>query len=515
MQPLRFIDKQLNGITTYRLVLYGLLAMTGASLALAFLDLLSFTITSMLVLLGLLLIVAASSNLLLARSLRITPSTESTYITALILYMILPPVTSASHALAVALAALAAMASKYLLTFRGSHIFNPAAFGLAAVTLTGLSSSMWWVGSSVMLPFTVIFGLLVVRKIRRFSLVSLFIATSLAVMVGLALADGREVATTITMAFTSWPMIFLGCIMLTEPATLPARQKQRLAFGTVVAILFAAHPSVGPLSTTPEVALLLGNLFTLAVSPAKRMTLRLKKKTMLSEHVYDFAFETIGAERQPDFKAGQYAELTLPLIKNDDRGNRRSFTIASAPSEGLVHFGVKFYRPSSSFKQALIALKPGDTVTANRISGDFILPADQKQKLAFIAGGIGMTPFRSHLADLLGRGEQRDITLFYLVSDPNEISYQDVINRAKEELGIRFIPVLSYGAVARANHDSRQWQGHVGRLDATFIRQQIPDYAERTFYISGPNRMVDDTKATLRKLGLRQRSIRTDHFSGY
>jgi ferredoxin-NADP reductase/Na+-translocating ferredoxin:NAD+ oxidoreductase RnfD subunit len=504
MQPLKFIDRQLNNLTMYRLLLYGLALVAGVSIALGFLDVLGFSGPSLLVSLLLLLVVCYGANWSLGKAYRLAPNIESSLITALILFMILPPVSDARHALLSGLAGLAAITSKYLLVTRGRHIFNPAAFGLAVVTASGLSSSMWWIGSSYLLPFTLVLGLLVVRKVRRFSLLGSFIATSLLLSLAIGLVQGRSAGDILNTAIVSGPLIFAGCIMLTEPATAPARRRHLLIYGSLVGAIMHSHLSIGPVSATPELALLIGNLYALVVTPAGGALLRLVGKRQLSERVYDFSFQT---SRQLNFAPGQYVELTMAVPSADDRGNRRTFSIASAPGEPELHIGVKFYQPSSRFKQVLRQLETGALLQASHVGGSFTLPSDHTQKLVMVAGGIGITPFRSQLADLLQRQEKRDITLIYLISDPQEISYKDILDRASEELSLKVIPILSGTAAG--------WDGLVGKLDSRLIQKIVPDYAERHFYISGPNMMVDDIAGQLHSLHIKRQAIHTDHFAGY
>jgi len=214
--------------------------------------------------------------------------------------------------------------------------------------------------------------------------------------------------------------------------------------------------------------------------------------------VYDFEFKPL---TKAPFQAGQYAELTLPVTKADDRGNRRTFTIASAPSEKTVHFGIKVPNRPSRFKQTFTKLEPGSIIYANHIMGDFVLPVDTSRKLALIAGGIGITPFRSQLIQLMNTKDHRDIVLFYAASSTEELSYRDVLDRAKAELKLRVVPIVKDSGTGTLNTDT--------------IKRELPDYAERQFYLSGPNRMVDTTLLTLRDLGIGRNDIHTDHFSGY
>ena len=189
-------------------------------------------------------------------------------------------------------------------------------------------------------------------------------------------------------------------------------------------------------------------------------------------------------------------EWTVAHNQTDSRGNRRYFTISSAPTENGVMFTVK--QPpakSSAFKQKLDQLKPGDIVLASDLSGNFSLPKDASKKLAFMAGGVGITPFRSMAKYLIDSGQQRDIALLYSASTPGEFSFQNLF-KAAAQTGLKTVYVTS-------------------QLNEQKIGGLLPDYAERTFYISGPYGYVHGMEVALLKLGVSSSKIITDYFPGY
>ncbi len=102
--------------------------------------------------------------------------------------------------------------------------------------------------------------------------------------------------------------------------------------------------------------------------------MRLKEKLQLAPAVFDFVF-TPNRPMAAAFTAGQYMDWTIDASKNDTRGNRRYFTIASSPTESEVHLGVKVPKDPSTFKQALLNMKPGDELMAGTLAGDFNLTA--------------------------------------------------------------------------------------------------------------------------------------------
>lgn len=494
MKLLRVIDDYLNQITMYRLVLYGLLIVATAGVALTFTSDLSLSSTGLLISAALLATTCYVANKLIAWGWQVASNSESWLITATILFLILPPASTGQRALGIVLAGLLAMASKYLIARHRAHIFNPAAFAAVAVGLLGVLHATWWVGTPVLLPLTLALGLLVARKLRQLWVVCVFAATSLLVMLLIGMTQHQAPSHIIATAFTSWPLVFVGTIMLTEPSTMPPLLPWQLVYAALVGLVFASQTHIGHLvSSTPEIAIILGNLFGYSMNPRYKMRLRLKTKTQLSARVYDFAFVP---DRVPKFLPGQYMEWTLPHRRVDSRGNRRTFTIASSPTENEIHLGVKVYAPSSSFKKALLTLEPGDTLVAGQIAGDFVLPRDNQQKLVFIAGGIGVTPFRSMLQYLVATQQHRDITLFYMTAHADEVSYAEVLENAKT-IGVQVIPLIGEP------------------LTEELLRQYVPDFSARTFYVSGPQAMVRHYKGLLRSLQIPRSHIVEDYFSGY
>jgi ferredoxin-NADP reductase len=498
------IDATLNKITMYRLVVYVLSGYIGLSIVLSFLGKLPFSPTSLVASLFLILSAAYVADRSFGRLFNVPTNMESSLITALILFLIIHPATSAGSALALLLAGAVSSASKFILAWRGKHIFNPAAFAAALVSVAGLQATTWWIGSSIFWPFTLILGLAIVRKIRRVPLFLTFIAVSIATQYILLLHGQQPLGEGMKHALTASPLIFLSTIMLTEPATMPPRRGLQMIFGTLVAVLYVTGWTIGPLTIYPEVALLIGNIFAWLVSPKFRVRLVLKEIQQLSEHVHNYVFQP---EHRFKFLPGQYMEWTLAGVPYDARGNRRTFTIASSPTEDTVQLGLKFYDPASTYKATFDSLEPGSIVFASQLAGNFTLKGNEQKKLVFIAGGIGITPFRSMIKYVTDTNAQVDITLLYVVSDPHEFAYSAEFKDAAR-VGVKTIPIVTNPKFIT--------DGTVNaKLTPDLIRQLIPDHSERIFYISGPNAMVDACKQYLHQLGIRRTRIRTDHFSGY
>jgi NAD(P)H-flavin reductase len=339
----------------------------------------------------------------------------------------------------VGLAGVIAIASRFVLAYKHKHIFNPAALAAVVLSLTGLLSVTWWIGNPFMLPFVLTLGLLIVRKSHRFNMVFVFTVASLLILVLIAQITGQETHILVKNAIFSGPLIFFCTIMLTEPATLPTLPYYQLLYGALVGALYASQLRYGILSSSPQMVLLAGNVFAYIVNPKVKLRMQLKERIQISKQVYDFVFTP---DKPLKFIPGQYMEWTLGHSKVDSRGNRRSFSIASSPTEIDVHLGIKLYENPSSFKAALMNMKVGDKIAAGQIAGNFIMPSDITKKLVFIAGGVGITPFRSMVKYLVDTGQYRDITLLYFVNSPNEIAYRDIFKYGGK-VGVRLLPVVN------------------------------------------------------------------------
>ncbi len=492
----------------YRLVLYVLMALIAAAAVLGFFGYLPYGPVEIIYSAIFITITCWIFNTIAAWAFDAPTNVESVYITALILALIIAPVKTvgAQYFAFIFWASAWAIVSKYFIAIGKKHIFNPAAFAVALTAMTISQSANWWVGTAAMLPFAAIGGFLIVRKIKRADLVWSFFITAAISVFGFALSRGESFSLATNHFLLNSPLVFFATVMLTEPLTTPPTRGRRIFYGALVGFLFAPQTHIGSLYFTPELALLAGNIFSYLASPKQKLVLELEKKVKLAPAIFDFVFRP---NKQIKFKPGQYLEWTLEHAGADSRGNRRYFTIASSPTERRLVLGVKFYEPPSSFKQALWQLNPGDKIIASQLAGDFTLPKNRSKKLVFMAGGIGITPFRSMVKYLLDRNESRPITVFYSGRSAEDIVYDDVFESAADKLGIKTIYTITDPAA------NPQWQGARGLITEQTIAREVPDYYDRIFYLSGPRSMVTGFEKTLENMGVGKSSIKTDYFPGF
>lgn len=482
---MKFIDDFLNSNTMYRLMLYVLVCFLILALGFSFIGLLPFKPLNLFFSVTILTFGCWIANYIFAKFFNAPTNAESVYITAWILSLIITPINSVSQLPLLIIVAILASASKFIFAINKKHIFNPSA---SAVFISGLLlkfGASWWIGNPYMLIPVLIGGVFIVKKVRRFSLVLSFFIIYLLIISGQSVLSGTGLQFLPTLLES--PVFFFMFIMLTEPQTTPPSKNLQILYGGLVGIL-APFLSL-------EGSLLLGNTFSYVVSPKEKLFLKLKDEIKIAQDTYDFVFKL---DKPLKYNAGQYMEWTLSSGKPDLRGNRRFFTLASSPTEDTLRLGIKTYANGSSFKKSLLIMNNGDQIIASQLSGEFNLPKDPTERLCFIAGGIGITPFRSMIKYLLDREEKRDIVLFYSNKTEKEIAYIDIFSEAYLKLGIKTVYV---------NTDT------MGYINKDLIEKQVPDFKDRMFYISGPHSMVDAFEKILKGMGVKK--IKTDFFPGY
>ena len=183
-----------------------------------------------------------------------------------------------------------AMASKYIFAIGKKHIFNPAAIAVSLTALTINQSASWWVGTLIVAPFVLAGGLMIVRKIIRRDLMITFFVAVTTVVVYSSYSSIGSAFTSMWRFYSSTPVMFFAFVMLTEPLTTPPTRLLRIIYGAIVGFLFLPSIHIGSVYLTPELALVLGNIFSYLVSPKEKLMLTLKQKKMVAEGVYDFIF---------------------------------------------------------------------------------------------------------------------------------------------------------------------------------------------------------------------------------
>lgn len=211
--------------------------------------------------------------------------------------------------------------------------------------------------------------------------------------------------------------------------------------------------------------------------------------------IKSFIFEPL----DNDFKwqAGQYLDWQVPHQNADDRGERRWFTIASAPSEGKVMLSCRFSENGSTLKSHLLELQIGDELEAKGPSGSFTAESNSDQ-LVLIAGGIGITPFRSILKERAAKNTLDNIVLIYGNKSEDNVAFKSEIDELAGQhngLALHYI----YGEY----------------INAQLINKLLGNLDNKKYMISGLEKMVAAIKQSLIDEGVSEDNIKIDDFGGY
>lgn len=502
------VDRILGRVTMYRLVTIALGVVLVAALVLSILG----PVQQDPVALAVSTAVAVGVSVLASRACgalwRARVHTESAIITGLILALLFWPEVTPAGLGVVALAAALAALSKFVIAVRSRHMLNPAAAGALVAGLLaplfGGFGAMWWVATPALLPVVALAALAVVVRTRRFALVATYLAAALAVLLPRLVVAGAAPLDALVTALQSYPLVFAAGFMLTEPLTLPPRRWQQLAEAALVGALTVVPLSAGAMYTSPELALVVGNVLAFTLGQRRAVHLRVLAQRMVTPVIREVVFAPDAAVR---FRPGQWIELHVPHPGADGRGSRRVFSLATPPGHGDgVAVAFRVTGSLSSFKQALSALPEGGLVRATGVGGDFVLPRDAGVPLLLLAGGIGITPFVSQLADLARSGARRDVVVVLLLGPGDEAPYADVLL----DSGARVVVV----SPERPPGMPESWVFATGpTIDAATLQSTVPDARRRVAYVSGGPGMVDHSRRVLRRAGVRR--IRTDAFTGY
>ena len=166
---------------------------------------------------------------------------------------------------------------------------------------------------------------------------------------------------------------------------------------------------------------------TAAVSPI--FMSKLKDRKEVAERTVAFRFEKPTGWT---FKAGQFIDMTLlKPSETDPEGNTRGFSIASGPHEETLMVVTRMR--DTAFKRVLKTMPLGTAVKIEGPSGDLTLPNNSRRPVVFLAGGIGITPFRSMLVRAAKEKLPHRIFLFYSNRRPEDAPFLEELQILERE----------------------------------------------------------------------------------
>jgi ferredoxin-NADP reductase len=209
------------------------------------------------------------------------------------------------------------------------------------------------------------------------------------------------------------------------------------------------------------------------------------------------------------FKAGQFIDLSLPqLSTSDPQGYSRAFTLASAPSEQQLMVATRFR--DTAFKRMLRDMPLGMTVDMEGPFGQFTMQNNDSRSV-FLAGGIGITPFRSMLVEAARHKFPQPLILLYSNRRPEEAAFlQELQSLEQDNHSFKCI-----GTITNPNMDGENWKGETGRMDQVMLKKYVKDMETAFYYVVGPPAMVKGLCKMLETAGIQKTNIRSEEFLGY
>ena len=236
------------------------------------------------------------------------------------------------------------------------------------------------------------------------------------------------------------------------------------------------------------------------------MRAQIKDKQEVASGTLLVTFDLLGED--VDFTPGQYFFVTLPnLGDDDDKGLRRHITVVNSPNErGVLAFATRMR--DSAFKRTLRKLPVGSDVEVEPPKGKFTLPDDPSRPLVFIAGGIGITVFRSMLRYIREERLPYVVTLIYSNRDRESTAFLDELRELEQTLpDFRLILTMT---------QDPGWNGETRKVDGDFVKDHVEgDLNRYTFLVAGPPAMAEGVQAALQEAGVREENVIAERYSGY
>ena len=231
-----------------------------------------------------------------------------------------------------------------------------------------------------------------------------------------------------------------------------------------------------------------------------------KETREVAEGTLFVVFDLHGEE--VDFRPGQYFWVELPNRgHDDDKGLRRHISVATSPTERGV-LGLCTRLRDTAFKQTLAELQVGDEVDVEQPKGDWALPEDTSPAYVFIAGGIGITVFRSMLRYIRDTGEPYRVTLVYSNRDRASTPFLDELQELEQ--------TLPYCKLVLTMTQDDGWEGESRYISAELLSDELEgELADYTYLVAGPPAMVEGVTGQLSAAGVPEEQVLPDRFSGY
>ncbi len=210
------------------------------------------------------------------------------------------------------------------------------------------------------------------------------------------------------------------------------------------------------------------------------------------------------------YQAGQTIDLKLVNpTETDEEGNARTFSLASSPDD--PHLEIATRMRDTAFKRNLREMPLGTELLFEGPFGSLILHENTKRPAVFLAGGIGITPFRSIIKDAIARGLSHKMMLFYSNRRPEDATFLAELQAwEKSNPNLQLIATMT-----NMGTSSKKWEGQQSYLTPEMVKRTVPKDVQPIYYVVGPPVMVISVRDGLKGSGISADDIRFEDFAGY
>ncbi|MFC1666506.1 ferredoxin--NADP reductase [Candidatus Omnitrophota bacterium] len=208
-----------------------------------------------------------------------------------------------------------------------------------------------------------------------------------------------------------------------------------------------------------------------------------------------------------DFLPGQFTRIIFDEEKNANRDLNKYLSFSCAPGKGYIEVTKRL--SESEFSKRLDGLRKGDEVSFSAPMGNCVFREDNG-KIAFLIGGIGITPVISIIEYIVEKKINTDICLLYSNRSIEDIAFKKELDAWQGQCpNLRIVYILSKGQEIDAHYK-------VGHIDKDMVMNYMPDAKEHTIFIFGPPVMVKAMQnICLEASACNKDMVKIENFIGY
>ena len=236
-------------------------------------------------------------------------------------------------------------------------------------------------------------------------------------------------------------------------------------------------------------------------------TAKLKERREVAENTRAFFFDKPAGF---EFAGGQSADVTLiNPPETDAEGNTRAFSLASAPLEHDLMFATRLR--DTAFKRVFKTMPLGTAIKIEGPFGSMTLHKKTARPGVILAGGIGITPFRSMLFQATRTNTGHRLILLYSNRRPEDAAFLAGLR----ELAKQYPNFTLVATMTDLGKSKVSWTGEAGYINKEMLAKYVQDLAEPVYYTAGPPALVAGMRKLLGEAGADEDDIRSEDFSGY